>query len=81
MVVVVTSCGDRGIGRRYGKWNSQRVGWEGNKIWSVKNKNSKEHLCGLRIHGDNKETIFRAEQHSCTHGFSMFDCIQKSYTT
>jgi hypothetical protein len=22
--------------RRYGMWNSQRVDWEGGKIWSVK---------------------------------------------
>ena len=22
-------------GRRYGMWNSQRVDWEGDKIWSV----------------------------------------------
>jgi hypothetical protein len=26
------------VGRRYGMWNSQRVDWEGNKIWSVKEK-------------------------------------------
>jgi hypothetical protein len=25
-----------GMGRRYGMWNSWRVDWEGNKIWSVK---------------------------------------------
>jgi len=28
--------GDRGWG--YGMWNSQRVDWEGDKIWSVKKK-------------------------------------------
>jgi len=28
--------GRGGAGRRYGMWNSQRVEWEGNKIWSVK---------------------------------------------
>jgi hypothetical protein len=32
-------CGDRGLGRQYGTWNSQRVDQDGgNKIWSVKNK-------------------------------------------
>jgi hypothetical protein len=30
--------GDRGLGRRYGMWNSWRVDEEGNKIWSVKSK-------------------------------------------
>jgi hypothetical protein len=30
-------CGDKGVGRRYGIWNSQSVDWEGNEIWSVKN--------------------------------------------
>jgi hypothetical protein len=28
-------CGDRGVGRRYGMWNSQRVDGK-DKIWSVK---------------------------------------------
>ena len=28
--------GDRGLGRRYGMWNSRRVDGEGDKIWSVK---------------------------------------------
>jgi hypothetical protein len=28
--------GDKGAERRYRKWNSWRVDWEGNKIWSVK---------------------------------------------
>jgi hypothetical protein len=28
--------GDRGSGREYGMWNIQRVGQEGNKIWSLK---------------------------------------------
>jgi hypothetical protein len=28
----------QGAGRRYGMWNSQRVDWDWNKIWSVKNK-------------------------------------------
>ena len=28
-------------GRRYGMWNSQRVDWEGNKIWSVKKEKEK----------------------------------------
>ena len=28
--------GDRGVGRRYGMWNSQRVDGGGDKIWSVK---------------------------------------------
>jgi hypothetical protein len=33
------SHGGRGMGRRYGMWNSRRVNWDGgNKIWSVKNK-------------------------------------------
>jgi hypothetical protein len=27
-----------GWGRRYGMWNSQRVNWEGDKTWTVKNK-------------------------------------------
>jgi hypothetical protein len=27
----------QGVGRRYGMWNSLRVGW-GDKMWSVKNK-------------------------------------------
>jgi hypothetical protein len=30
--------GDTGVGRRYGMWNSQRVGQEENKIWSLKKK-------------------------------------------
>jgi hypothetical protein len=25
-----------GVGRRYGMWNSQRVDWEENNIWTVK---------------------------------------------
>jgi hypothetical protein len=28
--------GDRGVGRKYGMWNSRRVDEGGNKIWSVK---------------------------------------------
>jgi hypothetical protein len=31
------SYGDRGVGRRYGTWNSWRMDGGGNKIWSVKN--------------------------------------------
>jgi hypothetical protein len=34
--------GERGTGRRYGMWNSQRVDQEGNKIWSVKKKKKKK---------------------------------------
>jgi hypothetical protein len=34
-------CGDRGKGRRYGMWNSQRVEREGNKIWSLKQINKR----------------------------------------
>jgi hypothetical protein len=30
--------GDRGVERRYGMGNSQRVDWEGDEIWSVKKK-------------------------------------------
>jgi hypothetical protein len=30
--------GDKGVERRYGMWNSQRVDWEGNKIWREINK-------------------------------------------
>jgi hypothetical protein len=30
-----TSLWRHGAGRRYGMWNSQRVDWKGNKIWSV----------------------------------------------
>jgi len=26
------------MGRRYGMWNSWRVDWKGNKIWSVKER-------------------------------------------
>jgi hypothetical protein len=32
------SHGDRGVGRRYGMWNSQRVNGGGDKIRKVKNK-------------------------------------------
>jgi hypothetical protein len=35
-------CGDRGVGRRYGMWKSQRVNQEGNKIWSKKLKIKKK---------------------------------------
>jgi hypothetical protein len=35
----VDPCGDRGVGRKYGMWNRQRMDEGGkNKIWSVKNK-------------------------------------------
>jgi hypothetical protein len=37
--------GWKGVGRRYGMWNSQRVDQEGDKIWSIKkllNKNKKQ---------------------------------------
>jgi hypothetical protein len=27
--------GEKGLGRRYGMWNSLRVDWEGSKIWSA----------------------------------------------
>jgi hypothetical protein len=30
--------GDRRVGKRYGMWNSQRVDWEGDHIWSIKKK-------------------------------------------
>jgi hypothetical protein len=33
--------GDRGLGRRYRMCNSQRVDWEGDKIWSVRKRLNK----------------------------------------
>ena len=30
------ACGDRGVVRRYGMWNSRRVDRMENKIWTVK---------------------------------------------
>jgi hypothetical protein len=33
---------EMGAGRRYRMWNSQRVDWEGNKIWSVENQPTKQ---------------------------------------
>jgi hypothetical protein len=33
---ILVETGRGGMGRRYGMWNSWRVDWEGNKIWSVK---------------------------------------------
>jgi hypothetical protein len=49
---VGTSSGDRGAGRRYRTWNSQRVDKEENKIWSLKlkKKSTKKFLYGkIRI--------------------------------
>jgi hypothetical protein len=29
------------VGRRYGMWNSQRVDWDGGKIWTIKKRLNK----------------------------------------
>jgi hypothetical protein len=29
-------CGDKGVGRKYGMWNSQRVDRRVDKIWNIK---------------------------------------------
>jgi len=36
-----------GPGRRYWMWNSQRVDWEKNRIWSVKINKKKKDVSGL----------------------------------
>jgi hypothetical protein len=35
-VEVETFSWSQGVGRRCGMWNSQRVDWEGDKVWTVK---------------------------------------------
>ena len=40
--------GDRGVGRRYGMWNSWRVDREGSKILSVK-KQEKRRKSNIRV--------------------------------